>query len=58
MNEYPRIWAVYCFATGEIEYSTTRYTAAQGFVNALPDTVRDKFQVVRYDANESYKQTR
>lgn len=51
---YPRIWAVFCFVTGEVEYSNTRYTAAQGFINSIPESIRSNFVVLRYDVNKFY----
>lgn len=54
MTNYPRIWAVFCYATGEVEYSTTRYTAAQGFMNSIPEAIRDQFVVLRFDVNKFY----
>lgn len=55
MNDYPRLWCIVCVSTNTVEYSNTRYTAAKGFYDGIPDSIRSQFELVRYDANINYK---
>lgn len=50
----PRLFVVLENVSCDIVYTSTQYTKAKSFMNALPDGIRDCFSLVRYDANENW----
>lgn len=54
MRQMPRIFVILENASSEIVYTSTQYTKAKSFMNSLPDSIRDCFSLVRYDANENW----
>lgn len=54
MMNYPRIFALFCKSTGTVEYSNAQYTAIKRFYDAIPDILKDNFEIVRYDASPLY----
>lgn len=50
----PRIFAIIELSSNEVVHTTTKYSAASGFLRSLPDRIRDCFTVVRYDADENW----
>lgn len=52
--EYPRLFAVVCVVTGTVEYCNTKYTSVQSMFSMIPNSIRDNFALVRYDANPNY----
>lgn len=50
----PRIFVVLENASSDIVYTSTQYTKAKSFMNSLPDSIRDCFSLVRYDADENW----
>ena len=57
INDYPRLFALFCLPTGSIEFTSTQYTRVQGMLRSMPPAIQDNFEVVRYDPNASYVQT-
>ena len=51
---YPRIFALFCKSTCTVEYFNTQYTAVHRFYQAIPDILKDNFEIVRYDASPLY----
>lgn len=50
----PRLFVVLENSTNDIVYTSTQYTKATSFMNAFPDSIRDCFSLVRYDADENW----
>ena len=50
----PRIFAIIELSSNEVVHTSTKYSAASGFLRSIPDRIRDCFTVVRYDANENW----
>lgn len=50
MNDAPVLFALVCVASGTVEYTSTQYSAVEGFFNSMPDEVRDLFAVIEYRA--------
>lgn len=52
--DFPRLWCIVCISTNTVEYTNTRYTAAKGFLDGIPESIRSQFYLVRYDPNPNY----
>lgn len=55
---YPRLFCLVCSSSGTVEYSSTHYTVVSSIYNGLPETLKGCFEVVRYDANPTWKKER
>jgi len=54
--EYPRIFALVCFSTESVEYTSEQYSKVSAMYRSIPSSLRDSFSVVRYDPNPNYIQ--
>ena len=55
MLEFPFVYALVCFSTGTIEYTSDRLTSVEGFYNSLPEDVRESFGIIEYRATKQRK---
>lgn len=51
----PRLFCVIENASGELVYSSTKFSGAISFLRSVPDRLRDCFLLVRYDPDENWK---